>query len=166
MTALQFLLLVFRALDVVLRISRHGHGIMILHLIFDPRVDIAAGEFLDPDRDDTARWNNPRLLSVEIGRDNTVSCQFPDCQWDPVEENVRCNTSNDTISDAGTKSIPIIYKTGKNLLLERQWNDDDSEECRDSIANIVPVNLPDTTSASNKFNGAHSTISQLLTCES
>ena len=61
---------------------------MILHFIFDARVDIAAGEFLDPDRDDTARWNNPRLLSVEIGGDNTVSCQFPNSQRNPVDENV------------------------------------------------------------------------------
>jgi hypothetical protein len=120
MTTLQFLLLVFRALDVILRICRHGHGIMMLHLVFNARVDIAAGEFLDPDRNDTARWNNPRLLSVEISGDNTVSCQFPDSQRDPVEENVRCDTSNDTICDARRQSQNQSYiKKGTIHLLER-----------------------------------------------
>ena len=67
MAALQSLLLVLRpgVLVVLLRIGLHGHGIMtLLHLMFEAWVDIAASEFLHPDRDDTARRNNPWFFSL------------------------------------------------------------------------------------------------------
>jgi hypothetical protein len=58
----------------LLRTTLHGHNFMaLLHLKFYAWVDVATGEFLDPDRNDTAWGNDPRLLGVRIGRDDTAS---------------------------------------------------------------------------------------------
>jgi hypothetical protein len=86
----------------VLRSGIHGHSdfMSLFHFKFNAWVDVAASQFLDPDRNDTARWNDPRLLGIKIGRNYAVPCQFPDSQWDAVEENVRSDTSDDTISNA------------------------------------------------------------------
>lgn len=59
---------------VLLRRGLHGHNIMaLLHLKFYAWVDVATGEFLDPNRNETAWGNDPRLLGVNTGRDDTAS---------------------------------------------------------------------------------------------
>ena len=89
----------------------------LLHLKFYAWVDVATGEFLDPDRNDAAWRDDPRLHGVSIGRHNTTSCQFANSPWNAVEDNVGCDAGDDTVGDTDRYKVNARKNEGENYSL-------------------------------------------------
>lgn len=72
---------------------------MLLHLHL--RLDVAASEFLEPDRDDSTRGYNPGLGCVDGGWYNAATSELLDGPWNTVKEDVGEDSSDNAVSDAG-----------------------------------------------------------------
>jgi hypothetical protein len=66
----------------------------------ETRIDVATCELLDPDRNDTARGDEPWFGGFNIRRDDATTGQFTQYPCGTVKEDKRDDTGDNTISDA------------------------------------------------------------------
>jgi len=92
-----------------------------------------------------AAWrDDPFLGALEIVRNDTSSRNFLQCQRDTVEEHVAYDSSYDSIGEAVKKQMLGLDTPRGEYVLKCQWNYNEGEEGRNSVAIVKPVNFKDT----------------------
>jgi len=93
-----------------------------------------------------AAWrDDPFFGTLEIVRNDTSSRKFLQCQRDTVEEHIAYDSSYDTIGEAGeAEMLELDASKEGEYALKCQWNYNESEEGRNGVAIIKPVNFKDT----------------------
>jgi hypothetical protein len=101
---------------------------------------------IHPRWNDTPRRNGPRFRDIIVGWNESVTGDFEKKPYYTVDKYVRDDAGDYAICDTVGRNLEVVARrtTGMDVLI-CQWNDEDSQKCRNSITNVVPINLRNTS---------------------